>query len=140
MQITPVGLDLAKNIFRVHGGTESREMAFNGLLRRAEVLAFFQRLPPVLIRIEACASSHHWARELSKRGQTVCLMPPLYVKPYVKHGKSDAVDAEAICEAAHHARPRDSKTNDVMVDHAAATIRTLRRMSRAQLPVKQTGT
>ncbi|WOI34188.1 IS110 family transposase [Tritonibacter scottomollicae] len=99
MQVTTVGLDLAKNIFHVHGVTETGEVAFNRPLRRAQVLAFFERLAPCLIGIEACASSHHWGRELTKLGHTVRLMPPMYVKPYVKRGKSDAVDAEAICEA-----------------------------------------
>lgn len=99
MQVTTVGLDLAKNIFQVHGVTKTGDVAFNRPLRRAQVLAFFQRLPPCLVGIEACASSHHWARELSNLGHTVRLMPPMYVKPYVKRGKSDAVDAEAICEA-----------------------------------------
>lgn len=99
MQVTTVGLDLAKNIFHVHGVTEGGEVAFNRPLRRAQVLGFFERLSPCRIGIEACASSHHWARELSKLGHTVRLMPPMYVKPYVKRGKSDAVDAEAICEA-----------------------------------------
>lgn len=105
MQVTTVGLDLAKNIFHVHGVTETGDVAFNRPLRRAQVLAFFQRLSPCLVGIEACASSHHWARELSKLGHTVRLMPPMYVKPYVKRGKSDAVDAEAICEAVTRPRP-----------------------------------
>ena len=99
MQITTVGLDLAKNIFHVHGVAEDGQVAFNRPLRRPQIMPFFQRLSPCLIGIEACASSHHWARELSKLGHTVRLMPPMYVKPYVKRGKSDAVDAEAICEA-----------------------------------------
>ncbi|MEJ6396265.1 IS110 family transposase [Gymnodinialimonas sp. 2305UL16-5] len=99
MQVTIVGLDLAKNIFHVHGVTENGEVALNRPLRRSQVLSFFERLAPCLVGIEACASSHHWARELSKLGHTVRLMPPMYVKPYVKRGKSDAVDAEAICEA-----------------------------------------
>ena len=99
MQVTTVRLDLAKNIFHVHGVTETGEVAFNRPLRRAQVLAFFERLSPCLIGVEACASSHHWGRELTKLGHTVRLMPPMYVKPYVKRGKSDAVDAEAICEA-----------------------------------------
>ena len=99
MQVTTVGLDLAKTVFHVHGVTEDGEVAFNRPLRRSQVLAFFERLAPCLVGIEACASSHHWARELSELGHTVRLMPPMYVKPYVKRGKSDAVDAEAICEA-----------------------------------------
>ncbi len=76
MQVTTVGLDLAKTIFHVHGVTEGGEVAFNRPLRRAQVLSFFERLSPCLIGIEACASSHHWARELSKLGHTVRLMPP----------------------------------------------------------------
>jgi transposase len=99
MLVTTVGLDLAKNIFHVHDVTEDGQVAFNRPLRRSQVLAFFQRLEPCLIGVEACASSHHWGRELSKLGHTVRLMPPMYVKPYVKRGKSDAIDAEAICEA-----------------------------------------
>jgi transposase len=99
MHVTTVGLDLAKTIFHVHGVTETGEVAFNRPLRRAQVLAFFERLAPCLIGIEACASGHYWARELTKLGHEVRLMPPMYVKPYVKRGKSDAVDAEAICEA-----------------------------------------
>ena len=99
MQATTVGLDVAKTIFHVHGVTEAGEVAFNRPLRRSQVLSFFDRLAPCLVGVEACASSHYWARELSKLGHTVRLMPPMYVKPYVKRGKSDAVDAEAICEA-----------------------------------------
>ena len=98
-QVTTVGLDLAKNIFHIHGVTETGELAFNRPLRRAQVLAFFARLSPCLIGIEACASSHHWGRERTKHGHTARLMPPMYVKPYVKRGKSDAVDTDAICEA-----------------------------------------
>jgi transposase len=99
MQVTTVGLDLAKNVFQVHGITENGEIAFNRALRRAQVLTFFERLEPCLVGIEACGTSHHWARELIKLGHTVKLIPPVYVKPYVKRGKSDAADAEAICEA-----------------------------------------
>ena len=99
MQVTTIGLDLAKNIFQVHGIDDHGEIAFNRALRRAQVLAFFERLEPCLIGIEACGASHHWARELIKLGHNVKLIPPAYVKPYVKRGKSDAVDAAAICEA-----------------------------------------
>ena len=99
MQVTTVGLDLAKNIFQAHGITDEGEVAFNRPLRRAQVLSFFKRLDPCLVGIEACGTSHHWARELSQLGHEVRLIPPMYVKPYVKRGKSDAIDAEAICEA-----------------------------------------
>ena len=99
MQVTTIGVDLAKNIFQVHGITESDEVAFNRPLRRAQVLPFFARLDPCLVGMEACSTSHYWARELTRLGHEVRLIPPMYVKPYVKRGKSDAIDAEAICEA-----------------------------------------
>ena len=99
MQVTTVGLDLAKNIFQVHGITAEGSVAFNRALRRGQVLRFFEKLAPCLVGIEACGTSHYWARELSKFGHRVRLIPPVYVKPYVKRGKSDAADAEAICEA-----------------------------------------
>ncbi len=99
MQVTTIGIDLAKNIFQVHGITERDEVAFNRPLRRAQVLPFFARLDPCLVGMEACSTSHYWARELTRLGHEVRLIPPMYVKPYVKRGKSDAIDAEAICEA-----------------------------------------
>jgi transposase len=99
MQVTTVVLDLAKNIFQVHGVTENGEVAFNQALRRAQLFAFFEKLPPCLVGMEACGSSHYWARQLSKLGHDVRPIPAMYVKPYVKRGKSDAVDAAAICEA-----------------------------------------
>ena len=99
MQVTTIGLDLAKNVFQVHGVYEDGEVSFNRALRRAQVLKFFESLEPCLVGIEACGTSHHWAREISKLGHDVKLIPPVYVKPYVKRGKSDAVDAAAICEA-----------------------------------------
>lgn len=99
MQVTTIGLDLAKNVFQVHGITENEEVAFNKPLRRAQLLPFFSKIEPCLIGMEACSSAHHWARELTKFGHDVRLIPPMYVKPYVKRGKSDAIDAEAICEA-----------------------------------------
>ena len=99
MQVTTIGIDLAKNIFQVHGITESDEVAFNRPLRRTQVLPFFARLDPCLVGMEACSTSHYWARELTRLGHEVRLIPPMYVKPYVKRGKSDAIDAEAVCEA-----------------------------------------
>jgi len=99
MKVTTIGLDLAKNVFQIHGINESGEVAFNRALRRAQVLTFFEKLEPCLVGIEACGTSHHWAREITKLGHDVKLIPPVYVKPYVKRGKSDAADAEAICEA-----------------------------------------
>jgi len=97
--ITTIGLDIAKSVFQVHGIDGQGQVVFRRQLKRRYVLAFFQRLPPCLVGIEACASSHHWSRELQALGHTVRLMPPAYVKPYVKRQKNDAADAEAICEA-----------------------------------------
>ncbi len=99
MQVTTIGLDLAKNIFHIHGVTADGNVAFNRALRRGQVVPFFAKLAPCLIGMEACGTSHFWARELTKLGHAVRLMPPIYVKPYVKRGKTDAADAEAICEA-----------------------------------------
>src|SRR5665811_1319590 len=97
--ITTIGLDIAKSVFQVHGVDASGQVVIRRQLKRRSVLAFFQKLPPCLVGIEACASSHHWSRELQVLGHTVRLMPPAYVKPYVKRHKNDAADAEAICEA-----------------------------------------
>ena len=97
--ITTLGLDIAKSVFQVHGVDAAGNVIIRRQLKRRYVLAFFQKLPPCLIGIEACASSHHWSRELQALGHTVRLMPPAYVKPYVKRHKNDATDAEAICEA-----------------------------------------
>jgi len=97
--ITTIGLDIAKSVFQVHGADAEGNVVIRRQLRRRHVLAFFQKLPPCLVGIEACASSHHWSRELQALGHTVRLMPPAYVKPYVKRHKNDAIDAEAISEA-----------------------------------------
>lgn len=99
MEITTIGLDLAKSIFQVHAIEASGNVVVKKALRRAQVLPFFGKLAPCLVGIEACGTSHYWARELSKLGHEVRLTPPAYVKPYVKRGKTDANDAEAICEA-----------------------------------------
>jgi transposase len=99
MEITTVGLDLAKRVFQVHGVDAAGSVVVRKTLRRAQVRPFFAKLPPCLVGIEACGTSHHWARELISLGHEVRLMPPAYVKPYVKRGKTDAADAEAICEA-----------------------------------------
>jgi transposase len=97
--ITTIGLDIAKSAFQVHGIDAEGNVVLRRQLKRRYVLAFFEKLPPCLVGIEACASSHHWSRELQALGHTVRLMPPAYVKPYVKRHKNDATDAEAICEA-----------------------------------------
>ena len=97
--VSTIGLDIAKSVFQVHGIDEAGQVIIRRQLKRRHVLAFFQTLPPCLVGIEACASSHHWSRELKTLGHTVRLMPPAYVKPYVKRQKNDVTDAEAICEA-----------------------------------------
>ena len=97
--VTTIGLDIAKSVFRVHGVDAAGLVVIRRKLKRRYILAFFHKLPPCLVGIEACASSHYWARELQALGHTVRLMPPAYVKPYVKRQKNDMADAEAICEA-----------------------------------------
>jgi transposase len=97
--VTTVGLDLAKNVFQVHGVNVAGKEVFNRALKRGKVLDFFAALPKCLVGMEACGSSHHWARELIKLGHDAKLMPPAYVKPYVRRQKNDAADAAAICEA-----------------------------------------
>ena len=99
MQVTTIGLDLAKNVFQVHGIDAAEKVVVRKQLRRRQVLAFFEALAPCLIGMEACATAHYWARELTKLGHQVRLMPAKDVKAYVKRNKNDAADAEAICEA-----------------------------------------
>jgi len=98
-KVTTIGLDLAKKVFQVHGVDAEGKVVVARKLRRKDVLAFFAKLPPCLVGMEACGSAHYWGREIAKLGHTVKLMPPRYVKPYVKRGKTDAGDAAAICEA-----------------------------------------
>ena len=99
MQITTIGLDIAKNVFQVHGIDATEKVVVRKQLRRSKVIAFFEALPPCLVGMEACASAHYWARELRKLGHEVRLMPAKDVKAYVKRNKNDAIDAEASCEA-----------------------------------------
>jgi transposase len=99
MQITTIGLDIAKNVFQVHGIDAAEKVVVRKQLRRSQILAFFEALPRCLVGMEACATSHYWARELTKLGHQVRLMPAKDVKAYVKRNKNDAADAEAICEA-----------------------------------------
>ena len=111
--ITTIGLDIAKSVFQVHGVDAQGKAVIRRQLKRRAVLAFFEKLPPCLIGIEACASSQHWSRELKALGHTVRLMPPAYVKPYVKRQKNDAADAEAICEAVTRSNMRFVPTKTV---------------------------
>src|SRR5215475_8433832 len=104
--ISTIGLDIAKSVFQVHGVDAAGQVVIRRQLKRRQVLAFFQKLSPCLVGIEACASSHYWSRELQALGHSVRLMPPAYVKPYVKRQKNDVADAEAICEAVTRATMR----------------------------------
>ena len=99
MQITTIGIDLAKNVFQVHGADERGKPVLRKQLRREQMVVFFSNLPQCLIGMEACGGAHHWARKLQALGHTVKLMAPQFVKPYVKSNKNDVADAEAICEA-----------------------------------------
>lgn len=99
MRITTLGIDLAKSVFQLHGVDDAGVVVLRRKLRRAALLAFLSELPACRIGMEACASAHDWARRISAMGHDVRLIPPAYVKPYVKRQKNDAADAEAICEA-----------------------------------------
>jgi transposase len=127
MQITTIGLDLAKHWFQVHGIDAAGKVVVKRRLRRAEVIQFFQTLEPCLVGIEACATAHHWARELIGLGHEVKLMPPAYVKAYVKRNKNDAADAEAICEAVTRPTMRfvpvkDADQQSVLMLHRARNL------------------
>ena len=105
-EVQVIGLDIAKSVFQLHGVDASGATVLQKRVTRARLLPFFERLPPCLVGIEACATSHFWARELAKLGHEVKLMPPQYVKPYVKRQKNDMADAEAIAEAVTRPRMR----------------------------------
>ncbi len=111
--VTTIGVDIAKSVFQVHGVDAAGQVVIRRQLKRRAILEFFQKLSPCLVGIEACASSHHWSREIKALGHTVRLMPPAYVKPYVKRQKNDATDAEAICEAVTRANMRFVPTKTV---------------------------
>lgn len=96
---TTIGLDLAKAVFQVHAIDKEGKVVLRRTLRRSQIADFFRKMPPCLVGLEACASAHYWAREITKLGHLVKMIPPIYVKAYVKRGKTDAADAEAICEA-----------------------------------------
>lgn len=135
-----IGIDLAKNVFQVHGVGGDGAAVLRRKLRRGRVLTFFSGLSPCLIGIEACSGAHYWARELTGLGHEVKLMPPAYVKPYVKRGKTDAADAEAICEAVTRPTMRfvpvksaerqgaliDHKTRDFLVRQQTQLVNTIR--------------
>jgi transposase len=140
MQITTIGLDIAKNVFQVHGIDAAETVVVRRQLRRGQVMAFFESLSPCLIGMEACATSHYWARELTKLGHEVRLMPAKDVKAYVKRNKNDAADAEAICEAVRRPTMRfvrvksaeqqgqlmQHRTRDLLMRQRTQTINALR--------------
>jgi transposase len=135
MQISTIGLDLAKNVFQVHGVDEHGKVVITRQLRRTQMIEFFRKLPPCLIGMEACATSHHWARELAALGHTVRQIPPSYVKAYVRRGKNDAADAAAICEAVTRPSMRfvPVKTVDQQAALALHRVRDLLIRQRTQL-------
>src|SRR5579863_1604890 len=109
-EVATIGLDIAKSVFQVHGVDAQGVVVVQRRLTRSRVLPFFEKLAPCLVGIEACATAHHWARQLRALGHEVRLMPPAYVRPYVKRQKNDAADAEAICEAVTRANMRFVET------------------------------
>ena len=117
MQVTTIGLDIAKNVFQVHGIDANEKVVVRKQLRRSQVIGFFAALAPCLIGMEACATAHYWARELTKLGHKVRLMPAKDVKAYVKRNKNDAADAEAICEAVRRPTMRFVQVKSAEMQH-----------------------
>ena len=123
-EVITIGLDLAKSVFQAHGADASGEVVFRKKLRRDQVLAFFAGQRPCLVAMEACASAHHWAREIGALGHQTRLIPPAYVKPFVKRQKNDAADAEAICEAAQRPTMRFVAPKSAEAQAAGVVFRT----------------
>lgn len=123
-EVTTIGLDLAKDVFQVHGADADGAPLFNRKLRRSEMRRFFEKLPGCLVAMEACASAHYWAREITALGHEVKLIPPQYVKPFVKRGKTDAADAEAISEAVTRKTMRFVPVKSAEQQAAAAVLKT----------------
>ena len=141
MKIQTIGIDLAKNVFQVHGVDEQGEVIVVRQLRRKQVIPFLTKIEPCLIGMEACATAHHWGRELTKLGHTVRLIPPVYVKAYVKRSKNDAADAAAICEAVTRPSMRfvPIKTEDQQAAMAVHRARSLLIRQRTQLTAGTSG-
>ena len=123
-KLTTIGLDIAKNVFHAHGADSTRRMVFSRKLSRGKLLNFFVSQPRCTVALEACGGAHHWARELQAMGYEVRLIPPAYVKPFVKRHKNDAVDAEAICEAAQRPTMRFVAVKSEEQQAAALVFRT----------------
>jgi transposase len=127
MKVTRLGLDIAKQVFQVHGVDDNGEVKAKKMLARQKVLNYFAQLPPCLVGMEACGSAHYWGRELTKLGHTVKLMAAQFVVPYRKRGKNDANDAEAICEAVgrpnmHFVAIKSEEQQSVLMVHRARTL------------------
>lgn len=123
-EVTTIGLDLAKSVFQAHGADASGAVAFRKKLRRDQVLAFFSAQPRCVVAMEACASAHYWAREIAALGHETRLIPPAYVKPFVKRQKNDMADAEAICDAAQRPTMRFVGAKSAEAQGAAVVFRT----------------
>jgi transposase len=123
-QVSTIGLDLAKNVFQAHGEDAAGAVVFRKRLRRGQVLEFLASQPACIVAMEACGGSHHWGREIGSLGHTVRLIPPVYVKPFVKRQKNDAADAEAICEAAQRPSMRFVAVKTATAQAAAVVFRT----------------
>jgi transposase len=123
-EVSTIGLDIAKHVFQAHGADASGAVVFRKRLRRAQVLEFLATQRPCVVALEACAGAHHWGREIGRLGHTVRLIPPAYVKPFVKRQKNDAADAEAICEAAQRPTMRFVAVKSEEAQAAALVFRT----------------
>jgi transposase len=123
-EVSTIGIDLAKSVFQVHGSGSDGSVIFRKKLRRDQVLAFFASLPRCIVAMEACASAHYWAREIAALGHDMRLIPPAYVKPFVKRQKNDMADAEAICEAAQRPTMRFVQGKSAQAQAAAVVFRT----------------
>ena len=123
-EVSTIGLDLAKTVFQAHGADASGEVVFRRKLRRDKLLAFFAGQPRCVVAMEACASAHYWAREIAALGHEIRLIPPAYVKPFVKRQKNDMADAEAICEAAQRPTMRFVQPKSAEAQGAGVIFRT----------------
>ena len=132
MPVSVIGIDLAKNVFQIHGVNDVGRPVLLKQLRREQMMSFFAQQPPCLVGMEACASAHHWARKLQDLGHTVRLMAPQFVKPYVKSNKNDAADAEAICEAVRRPTMRFVPVKNVEQQAALALHRARQRLVKSR--------